>query len=80
MPKLGYDMSAGRIVGWRKSPGEMVQRGEVLLEVEGDKATVDIEAIQSGTLVAIVHEAGAEVRVGEEIAYIMTVDNQEGSP
>jgi pyruvate dehydrogenase E2 component (dihydrolipoamide acetyltransferase) len=71
MPKLS-DLGAGndRIAAWLKRTGESVKRGEPLLEVETDKATVEIEAVQSGTLVEVVHAAGAEVPVGEIIAFL----------
>lgn len=78
MPKLGYDMSVGRIVSWRKQPGDVVRRGETLLEVEGDKVAVEIESAHTGTIDAIVHEAGSEVEVGRDIAYIETGDSAEG--
>ncbi len=70
MAKLGYDMETGRIAGWSKNVGDTVQRGEVIAEIETDKATVEMEALASGILVEIVHEAGAEVPVGEAIGYL----------
>ena len=70
MPKLGYDMEAGKIVAWAKAPQQRVERGEVIAEVESDKGVIEVEAMASGTLVEIVHDAGAEVQVGETIAYI----------
>lgn len=70
MAKLGYDMETGRIAGWSKHVGDTVQRGDVVAEVETDKATVEMEALTSGILVEIVHEAGADVPVGEAIAYL----------
>ena len=44
MPNLGYDMETGVIAGWKKAPGERVERGEALAEIETDKATVEMEA------------------------------------
>ncbi len=70
MPKLGYDMQTGKIVGWSKQPNDPVQRGEVIAEVETDKGTMELEALASGVLAEIIHDAGAEVAVGETIAYI----------
>jgi pyruvate dehydrogenase E2 component (dihydrolipoamide acetyltransferase) len=72
MPKLDYDMKSGRIVAWRRNVGDTVRRGEILLEVEGDKAIVDIEAASTGTLTEIIYDAGTEVPVGVEIALITT--------
>lgn len=70
MPKLGYDMEAGKVGGWIKKVGDAVARGDVIAEIETDKSTVEMEATASGTLVEIVHDAGAEVPVGETIAWL----------
>lgn len=70
MPRLGYDMEQGRIAGWLRQVGERVERGQAIAEVETDKATVEMEAMASGTLVEIVHPAGDEVAVGATIAYL----------
>jgi pyruvate/2-oxoglutarate dehydrogenase complex dihydrolipoamide acyltransferase (E2) component len=70
MPKLGYDMEAGKVSGWLKKVGDQVSRGDLIAEIETDKSTVEMEALASGTLSEIVHEAGAEVAVGETIAWL----------
>jgi pyruvate dehydrogenase E2 component (dihydrolipoamide acetyltransferase) len=70
MPKLGYDMENGKVGGWIKKVGDEVARGDVIAEIETDKSTVEMEATASGTLAEIVHEAGAEVPVGETIAWL----------
>ncbi len=70
MPRLGYDMETGKIAGWLKQVGDRVERGHVIAEIETDKATVDMEATASGTLIEIVHGAGAEVAVGQPIGYL----------
>ena len=70
MASLGYDMEAGRIGAWLKQVGERVERGEAIVEVETDKATLDMEATQSGTLAEIVAQAGQEVPVGDVVAYL----------
>jgi pyruvate dehydrogenase E2 component (dihydrolipoamide acetyltransferase) len=70
MANLGYDMDSGRIAVWLKRVGDPVERGEPIVEVETDKTTVEMEALTSGTLVEIVAGAGAEVAVGEVIAYL----------
>jgi pyruvate/2-oxoglutarate dehydrogenase complex dihydrolipoamide acyltransferase (E2) component len=70
MPKLGYDMEAGKIAGWLKRVGDTIARGDVIAEIETDKVTVEMEATASGTLVEIVHDAGAEVPIGQAIAWI----------
>lgn len=70
MPKLGYDMEAGKVGGWLKKVGDVIARGDVIAEIETDKSTVDMEATASGTLAEIVHGAGAEVPVGETIGWL----------
>ena len=70
MPKLGYDMEAGKVGGWLKRVGDEISRGDVIAEIETDKSTVEMEATASGTLIEIVQEAGAEVAVGEPIAWL----------
>ena len=70
MPKLGYDMETGTVSGWLKRVGDSITRGEVIAEIETDKATVEMEATASGVLAEIVHDAGAEVVVGEPIAWL----------
>jgi pyruvate/2-oxoglutarate dehydrogenase complex dihydrolipoamide acyltransferase (E2) component len=70
MPNLGFDTTEGRLAGWLKRVGDRIERGEPIAEVETEKATVEIEAHVSGTLVEIVQEPGAEVPVGEPIGYV----------
>ena len=70
MPNLGYDMEAGKVVAWLKQVGDAVARGEPLVEIETDKTTIQVEALASGTLVEIVAEEGAEVPVGDVVAYL----------
>jgi pyruvate dehydrogenase E2 component (dihydrolipoamide acetyltransferase) len=70
MPNLGYDMEAGKVVSWLKQPGDHVDRGEPIAEIETDKTTVEMESLASGTLVEIVCAAGDEAPVGAVIAYL----------
>jgi pyruvate dehydrogenase E2 component (dihydrolipoamide acetyltransferase) len=63
-------MEEGKVGGWLKKVGDTIERGDVIAEIETDKSTVEMEATASGTLVEIVHDAGAEVAVGEPIAYL----------
>lgn len=70
MANLGYDMETGRLETWLKQVGDRVERGEPIVEVETDKATIEMEATQSGTLVEIVAEAGQDVPIGEVIGYL----------
>ena len=70
MPKLGYDMETGKVAGWLKGVGDEITRGDAIAEIETDKTTVEMEAVASGVLVEIVHGAGAEVPIGEPIAWL----------
>ena len=70
MPQMGYDMREGTVVRWYKQEGETVDRGEVIADIETDKATVEFEAYTGGVLGRIVAEAGVAVPVGQLIAII----------
>jgi pyruvate/2-oxoglutarate dehydrogenase complex dihydrolipoamide acyltransferase (E2) component len=70
MPQLGFDMPTGRIAGWTKRVGDTISKGEVIADVETEKTTVGMEALASGRLVEIVHDAGADVPVGEVIGWL----------
>lgn len=70
MPKLGYDMESGRLAAWTKKVGDAVERGEVIAEIETDKATVEMEATAAGTLVEILLDPGGEAPVGSTIAFV----------
>ena len=70
MPRLGFDMESGRLVGWLKQVGQTVERGEAIAEVETEKATVEMESPATGALVEIVHGPGADVPVGEPIGWL----------
>ena len=70
MPKLSDTMEEGRLIAWRKKVGDPVKRGEVLAEIETDKADMEFEAYTEGTLAQIVVEAGATVPVGTLIAVL----------
>jgi pyruvate dehydrogenase E2 component (dihydrolipoamide acetyltransferase) len=74
MPALGIAQETGRIVQWLKTEGQQVSKGESLLEIETDKATVEIEAPATGLLANISAANGAEVPVGQVIALIMSTD------
>lgn len=79
MPQMGFDMKEGTVAKWRKQEGEQVSRGEVIAEIETDKAVVEMEAYASGTLRKImVHENNA-VPVGTLIAIIADPDEDISS-
>lgn len=70
MPKQGQSVESCVIVSWKKRPGDAVKAGEVICEVETDKATFEVESPAEGTLLAIFREAGSDVPVLETIAAI----------
>jgi pyruvate dehydrogenase E2 component (dihydrolipoamide acetyltransferase) len=78
MPKLSDSMADAVILRWLKSVGEAFARGEELIEVETDKATVIYEAEWDGTLEAILAPEGATVAVGEPIATLVNGDGAAG--
>ena len=70
MPKLGFDMKEGTLVRWIKNEGENVTKGDVLAEIETDKATVEVESTFSGVLFSQLVETDAIVPIGDPIAVI----------
>jgi pyruvate dehydrogenase E2 component (dihydrolipoamide acetyltransferase) len=70
MPKLGFDMAEGTLVRWVKAVGEAVKKGEVLAEIETDKATVEVESNFTGVVYQQLVEQGTVVPVGTAIAII----------
>lgn len=70
MPKLGQTMEEGTIAKWIKKEGDRVERGDILLEVTTDKATLEVESYSSGVLRKIVAREGKTVPVIEVIGYI----------
>ena len=74
MPKLGFDMAEGLLVRWAKAEGEAVEQGEVLAEIETDKATVEVEAEASGVILKHLVTENSSVPIGAPI----TVIGEEG--
>ena len=70
MPKLSDTMTEGTLVVWKKKKGDNVSAGEVLAEIETDKATMEWESPEDGTLAEIYVEEGGKVNVGDKIAFI----------
>ncbi|MBI5284302.1 MAG: 2-oxo acid dehydrogenase subunit E2 [Chloroflexi bacterium] len=70
MPQMGADMIEGTILHWRKHEGDPVERGEIIAEIETDKANVEIEAFESGVFRRAIHGEGDVVPIGEVIAII----------
>ncbi len=70
MPKLGFDMREGVLNNWLKEIGETISKGEVVAEIESDKATLELEAQVEGTLLAYLEEPGAVVPIGANLAIV----------
>jgi pyruvate dehydrogenase E2 component (dihydrolipoamide acetyltransferase) len=70
MPKLSDTMTEGTLVSWKKKKGDKVSTGDVLAEIETDKATMEWESPEDGTLTEIYVEEGGKVNVGDKIAFI----------
>jgi pyruvate dehydrogenase E2 component (dihydrolipoamide acetyltransferase) len=71
MPALEMAQETGKLVSWKKREGEQVSKGEMLLEVETDKAVVEIEAAGDGVLSGVTAKAGDVVPVGQTIAWLL---------
>ncbi len=70
MPKLSDTMTEGTLVAWKKKKGEKVSTGDVIAEIETDKATMEWESPEDGTITEIYVEEGGKVEVGQRIAFI----------
>lgn len=70
MPKLGFDMAEGVLVRWVKQVGEPIHKGEVLAEIETDKATVEVESAVSGVVLQHLVDPGTSVPVNDPIAVV----------
>ena len=70
MPKLSDTMSVGTVVKWHKSIGDTVANGDTLAEIETDKATMELENFDDGTLLKILVEEGDEAPIGSPLAVI----------
>src|SRR5213078_4855707 len=71
MPALEMAQETGKLVSWKKKEGDSVKKGELLLEVETDKAVVEIEAAGDGILGGVTAKEGAVVPVGQTIAWLL---------
>jgi pyruvate dehydrogenase E2 component (dihydrolipoamide acetyltransferase) len=71
MPALEMAQETGKLIAWRKNEGDRVTKGEPLLEIETDKAVMEVEAPADGILAGITASAGADIPVGQTIAWIV---------
>ena len=77
MPKLSDTMEEGTLNIWRKSEGDAVRKGDILAEIETDKADMEFEAYMSGTLAKILVPAGETVPIGTPIAIVKLVKDSD---
>jgi pyruvate dehydrogenase E2 component (dihydrolipoamide acetyltransferase) len=70
MPALSSTMTEGKIVSWQKSPGDKVEKGEIVVVVESDKADMDVETFYAGFIATIIVPAGESAPVGSAIALV----------
>ena len=80
MPKLSDTMTEGQLIAWRKGVGDRVERGDIIAEVETDKANMELEAFASGVLLEIRVEPGKMVDVGTVIGIIGAPGESVESP
>jgi pyruvate dehydrogenase E2 component (dihydrolipoamide acetyltransferase) len=71
MPKLGFDMAEGTLVRWVKAEGDPVEKGEVIAEIETDKATVEVESSHQGVMFRHLAEEGTALPVNAPIAVVV---------
>ncbi len=76
MPKLGFDMQEGTLVRWVRNEGEDIKKGDVLAEIETDKATVEVESSASGVVRKLLVDQGTVVPVGSPIAIVGSKDEK----
>src|SRR5215213_5519150 len=80
MPKLGFDMAEGTLVRWVKQVGENINKGDVLAEIETDKATVEVESSASGVVLQLMVDQGSVVPVNAPIAVIGAAGEKVDAP
>jgi pyruvate dehydrogenase E2 component (dihydrolipoamide acetyltransferase) len=76
MPTLGSDMTAGTLIEWRKKVGDRVVKGEIIAEVDTDKAAIEIESFYTGHIERLITKPGDRVPVGT----VMAIIHEEGKP
>ena len=70
MPKLSDTMTVGTVVKWHKSIGETVVNGDILAEIETDKATMELENFDDGVLLEVLVSEGSEAPIGSSLAIV----------
>ena len=80
MPKLGFDMAEGLLVRWVRQVGETINKGDVLAEIETDKATVEVESSASGVVLQLIVDQGTMVPVNAPIAIVGSAGEKVDAP
>jgi len=80
MPSLGADMEKGTLVSWEVSPGDAIERGDVIAVVETDKGAIDVECHETGTVREFLVEPGTQAAVGTPLAVIDAPGEEPGGP
>ncbi|MFN8381367.1 MAG: dihydrolipoamide acetyltransferase family protein [Anaerolineales bacterium] len=80
MPKLGFDMAEGLLVRWVKQVGETINKGDVLAEIETDKATVEVESSATGVVLQLIVDQGTMVPVNAPIAVVGQAGEKVDAP
>ena len=76
MPQLSDTMTEGVVVGWTKQPGDKIERGDIVAQVETDKAIMDVEVFREGYLSGPLAPVDSVVPVGEALAYLVEVPEE----
>ena len=70
LPDVGTNVQECKVLGWRIKPGEAVKRGDILADIETDKAVAELESTGEGVLLKVVVKAGDLARTGDVLAYV----------
>ena len=76
MPALSPTMTEGNVAKWLKKVGEDIKPGDIIAEVETDKATMEVEAIDEGVLAKIIHDDGAENITVNSLIGVISIDGE----
>ena len=80
MPRLSDTMEEGRVLQWYKQVGDSVKKGELLAEIETDKAVMDLESVEEGTLLQVIVAEGGTAALGAPIALVGDESELGGEP
>ena len=73
LPRLGETMEMGTISSWLIKEGDEFKRGQIIAEVDSDKTTVELPALEDGKLIQILSKEGEEIEVGSDIAIFESI-------